>query len=275
MFSVQMADSPPEHNRAALADVPSGDIERARALLASVPRAPRKPSKDARRLVLAFAGPQRATFYSSLGFLLVGLLLCAVFQAHRAVGDLLLDLRSFEVPGVVDSVEVGARKRKPRPPVYCARFHSEDGGLVGRSCEPGGSFQPGQRVVLEHRGSQARIRGTTLSPMGQLGLFILLFPLAGGVGMLLVLRTNHRESRAARVGIPILARVTYFGDGRPARKNGPPPTELRWSFIVRGERYEGRLSLDTASEFDFLPSRDVIVVLYDPAAPVINTVYVP
>ncbi|WP_157758286.1 hypothetical protein [Cystobacter fuscus] len=275
MSSVPMADSPPEHNRAALADVPAGDIERARALLASVPRAPRKPSKEARRLVLALAGPQRVTFYSSLGFLLVGLLLCAIFQAPRAVGDLLLDQHSFEVPGVVDSVEVGSRKRKPRPPVYCARFHSEDGGLVGRSCEPGGSFQPGQRVILEHRKGLARIRGTTLTPMGRLGGLFLLFPLAGGVGLLLVLRTNHRESRAARVGIPILARVTYFGDGRPVRKKGPPPTELRWSFIVRGERYEGRLSLDYASEFDFLPSRDVIVVLYDPVAPAINTVYVP
>jgi hypothetical protein len=270
-----MDDSPPEHNRAALADVLSGDIERARALLASVPRAPRKPSKEARRLVLALAGPQRVTFYSSLGFLLVGLLLCALFQAPRALGDLLLDLHSFEVPGIVDSVEVGRHKRKP-PPVYCARFHSEDGGLVGRSCEPGGSFHPGQRVILERRGGQqARIRGTTLTPMGRLAWFVLLFPLAGGVGLLLVLWTNHRESRAARVGIPILARVTYFGDGRPVRKEGPPPTELRWSFIVRGEQYEGRFSLDYASEFDFLPSRDVIVVLYDPAAPAINTVYVP
>ena len=47
------------------------------------------------------------------------------------------------------------------------------------------------------------------------------------------------------------------------------------SFIARGERYEGLLSLDSANEFDFLPSRDVIVVLYDPAAPRTNTVYVP
>ena len=275
MSSVPLSTPPPESNRAAFEDVPSSELERARALLASVPRAPRKPSNEARRLVLALAGPQRVTFYSSLGFLLVGLLLCAIFQAPRAVGDLLLDIQSFEVPGVVDSVEVGRRRRKPRPPVYCARFHSEDGGLVGRSCEPGGSFQPGERVVLESRGGQARIRGTTLTPVGRLGALLLLFPLAGAVGLLLVLWANHRESRAARVGIPILARVTYFGDGRPVSKKGPPPTELRWSFIVRGERYEGRLALDHASEFDFLPSRDVIVVLYDPAAPGINTVYVP
>ncbi|WP_147443733.1 hypothetical protein [Corallococcus sicarius] len=275
MSSLPLSEPPPESNRAAFADVLSDDLERARALLASVPRAPRAPSKEARRLVLAFAGPQRVMLYASLFALLAGGLVCALFQSPRAVGDLLLDLRSFEVPGVVDSVEVGMRKRRPRPPVYCARFHSEDGTLVGRSCEPGGSFQPGQRVVLESRGAQARIRGTTLTPMGRMGGLVLLFPLAGAVGLLHVVWTNHRESRAARVGIPILARVTYFGDGKPVRKKGPPPTELRWSFIARGERYEGRLSLDTASEFDFLPSRDVIVVLYDPAAPGINTVYVP
>ena len=275
MSLLPLSDPPPESNRAAFEDVLSDDLARARALLASVPRAPRVPSKGARRLVLAFAGPQRVVLYSSLFFLLAGGLMCAFFQSPRALGDLLLDLNSFEVPGVVDSVEVGMRKRSPRPPVYCARFHSEDGARVGRSCEPGGSFQPGQRVVLEWRVGLARIRGTTLIPMGRVGGLALLFPLAGAVGLLLVVRTNHRESRAARVGIPILARVTYFGDGKPVSKKGPPPTELRWSFIARGERYEGHLSLDSAYEFDFLPSRDVIVVLYDPAAPGINTVYVP
>lgn len=275
MASLPLSDPPPESNRAAFSDVLSDDLERARALLASVPRAPRVPSKEARRLVLAFAGPQRVALYTSLVFLIFGGLLCTYFQSHRAVGDLLLDQRSFEVPGVVDSVEVGMRKRRPHPPVYCARFHSEDGALVGRSCEAGGSFQPGQRVVLETRGGQSRIRGTTLIPMGRMGGLMLLFPLVSAVGLLRVLWTNHRESRAARVGIPILARVTYFGDGKPVNKKAPPPTELRWSFIARGERYEGLLSLDHASEFDFLPSRDVIVVLYDPATPGTNTVYVP
>ncbi|NMO13537.1 hypothetical protein HPC49_00605 [Pyxidicoccus fallax] len=275
MSSLPLSDPPPETNRATFADVLPDDLERARALLASVPRAPRVPSKEARRLVLAFAGPQRYALYTSLFFLLGIGLFCAFFQSHRAVGDLLLDHHSVEVPGVVDSVEVGMRRRRSLSPVYCARFHSEDGTLVGRSCEPGGSFQPGQRVVLERRGGLARIRGTTLIPMGRWGGIALLFPLVGAVGLLLVVRTNHRESRAARVGIPILARVTYFGDGKPVNKKAPPPTELRWSFIARGERYEGRLSLDSASEFDFLPSRDVIVVLYDPAAPGINTVYVP
>ncbi|MFP2930685.1 hypothetical protein ACLESO_36900 [Pyxidicoccus sp. 3LG] len=274
MSLLPVSDPPPENNRAALADVLSDDLERARALLASVPRAPRVPSKGARRLVLAFAGPQRVVLYSYLFFLLAGGLSCAFLESHRTLGDLLLDLSSFEVPGVVDSVEVGMRSRR-HAPVYCARFHSEDGGLVGRSCERGGRFEPGQSVVLESRGSQTRIRGTTLSPIGRVGGLMLLFPLAGAVGLLLVVRANHRESRAARVGIPILARVTYFGAGKPVRKEGPPPTELRWSFIVRGERYEGLLSLDSAYDFDFLPSRDVIVVLYDPAAPAINTVYVP
>ena len=274
MSSQPLSDPTPETNRATFADVLSHDLERARAVLASVPRAPRKPSKEARRLVLAFAGPQRAMLYSCLFGLLAGGLVCALFKSHLAVGDLLLDMHSFEARGVVDSVEVGVRSRR-RAPVYCARFHSDDGALVGRSCEPGGTFQPGERVVLEWRGSQARIRGTTLIPMGRFGGLALLFPLAGAVGLLYVMRANYRESRAARVGIPILARVTYFGDGKPVKKKGPPPTELRWSFIARGERYEGILSLDTASEFDFLPSRDVIVVLYDPAAPGINTVYVP
>jgi hypothetical protein len=275
MSLLPLSDPPPENNRAAFADVPSYALEQARALLGSVPRAPRAPSKEARRLVLAFAGPQRYALYIGLFGLLFGGPLCAYFQSHRAVGDLLLDMHSVEVPGGVDSVEVGMRTRRNSPPVYCARFHSEDGTLVGRSCQQGGRFQPGQRVVLEARGSQARIRGTTLIPMGRMGGLMLWFPLAGALGLLLVVRANHRESRAARVGIATLARVTYFGDGKPVNKKAPPPTELRWSFIARGERYEGRLSLDHASDFDFLPSRDVIIVLYDPAAPGINTVYVP
>jgi len=275
MSSYPLPDAPPENNRATFADVPSEDVERARALLASVPRAPRVPSKEARRLVLAFAGPQRVMLYASLFFLVAGGLMCAFLESHLAVGDLLLDLHSFEVPGVVDSVDLATRNRKPRHPVYCARFHSEDGTVVGRSCERSGRFQPGQRVLLEQRGDQARIRGTTLNPLGRVGALPLVFPLAGALGLLFVMRANHRESRAARVGIPILARVTYFGYGKPVRKEGPPPTELRWSFIVRGERYEGLLSLDSASDFDFLPSRDVLVALYDPAAPGINTVYVP
>jgi hypothetical protein len=269
-----MAVSPPESNRAAFDDVPASDLEQARAVLAGVPRAPRVPSKEARRLVLAFAGPQRLVLLASLFFLLPGLFFSAFFEAPRSVMDLLLDMNSVEATGIVDSVEIGRRVRGGRF-VYCARFHTEDGGLRGRGCVLNGRFQPGERVAVELRGQYARIRGTTLTSLGRPGALWLLFPLIGGVGLLRVVWTNRRESRAARIGIPILARVTYFGDGKQVRKNEPPPTELRWSFIVRGERYEGHLALNYASEFDFLPSRHVIVALYDPAAPGINTVYVP
>ena len=105
-------------------------------------------------------------------------------------------------------------------------------------------------------------------------LFVLLFPILGLVLAFFAVRSNRREIRAFVHGEPARAKVVFFGADRSVQINGRNPIRLSWEFRVAESIYSGSLSSMSMLALEDLGKAEEIVVLYDPADPAVNTVWV-
>ena len=106
------------------------------------------------------------------------------------------------------------------------------------------------------------------------GLFVLLFPVLGLVLAFFAVRSNRREIRAFVHGEPARAKVVFFGPDRSVQINGRNPFRLAWEFRVAERIFSGSLSSMSMLALEDLGKAEEIVVLYDPADPEVNTVWV-
>ena len=120
----------------------------------------------------------------------------------------------------------------------------------------------------------ARVAGSTRSMFGYGGLFVLLFPILGLVLAFFAVRSNRREIRAFVHGEAARAKVVFFGADRSVQINGRNPIRLNWEFRVAESIYSGSLSSMSMLALEDLGKAEEIVVLYDPADPAVNTVWV-
>ena len=103
---------------------------------------------------------------------------------------------------------------------------------------------------------------------------MLLFP-AVGLGLAgAAVRSRRRAVRAFTIGQPALARVTYAGKDASTEINGRNPFKLAWEFEVDGRTYPGDLSTMEKHSLGGLETMKEVVVLYDPAEPGANTLWV-
>ncbi len=140
-----------------------------------------------------------------------------------------------------------------------------------------GELTAGSRVDVELLPSKpqwARLRGANYSTFSAWGLLTFLFPLIGLAMTTFTVLGNRREIRAHRIGVPILANVTFRGPDQSASSNGEHPHMITWEFTVRGATYQGKLSSQLEHELADLGDAKQILVLYDPKDPSINTAYV-
>ncbi|WP_156041429.1 DUF3592 domain-containing protein [Chondromyces apiculatus] len=92
--------------------------------------------------------------------------------------------------------------------------------------------------------------------------------------LLLASYGNRREEKAFREGLPAKGRVLMRGLNDGSSFHGVPPFEVVWEFEAHGVTHQGRLShVDRALVERALPG-EVVTVLYDPADPSANTVWV-
>ncbi len=121
----------------------------------------------------------------------------------------------------------------------------------------------------------SRIEGSTYASLGYFALFPLLFPALGAAMLFFTVRPNRREMRAFIHGLPVLARVTFRGQDESTSFNGRHPFMIRWEFRgPTGEVFEGSLTSMKLLELEPFGLAEQIVVLYDPADPRCNTLYV-
>ena len=246
-----------------------------------VPPAPRTPSAAARQIVFAYAGAQRAMIVLGAVFTLLGAGLTIAF-GFMVPAELLLDLTGVPAEGVVTASKLDRNTRinGHHPTDVAFRYD-----VAGRSYEASSSttdrrlegVSRGARVAIVYapaRPGLAKLQGGFLGLMGYAGLFPLLFALVGLPMALLARRSNQREIRAFTRGEPVLGRLLSFDLNRAVRINKRHPWELRWEFHVNGQRYTGSLSsMDRAVLEPY--AVEAPVVLYDPAAPAVNTLWIP
>lgn len=253
----------------ALAEVPL-DIGR-------VPPAPRRPSANAREIVFRYQGAQGVRLTIGLVFLGMGLVMSAVF-ALQLPADFALAASAATAQGVVTGVESTSTKvNGARVKEVHFRFQVGRESFESESSMLGSTPATGAKVGVEYLPAWpeiARIEGTTRSTIGYAGVFTYLFPLIGFVLALRAYLDNRREIRAFVRGTPVLARVTYSGSDTSVSVNKRHPFKLEWSFDAGGRERTGKISHMEASKLRALVRCGQVLVVYDPADPKTNTVFV-
>ncbi len=138
---------------------------------------------------------------------------------------------------------------------------------------------PGDEVPLEVASccaSWARVVQMTRSPLGYLGLPFLAGPLLGAFLLVPPLRARRRTIRAFVHGTAVPGEVVAAGRTEIQKNKGNTwAFKTAWRFrATDGREYEGSLITHADPSADGVPNAGPIVVLYEPADPRTNTVFV-
>lgn len=251
------------------------------ALLSTIPSPPREPSERARRLIFAYQGGQFVLLLVGGIFLAIGLLLSTIFCWGIPV-DLTIALDGQKLQGEVVSAEPDLSTTINGVHPTLVRFTYRAGGermagstsLMGEEVRQLVAGAPIALEVARGRPAWSRVAGGTWGFFGYWGAFTLFFPLLGGLLVGFAVRSNRREIRAFRFGSPTMARVVFAGPDRSTTVNGRHPFKLDWEFKLDEQVYGGSISSMKVLELEEFAERKELPVLFDPANPEINTLYV-
>ncbi|EYF01639.1 DUF3592 domain-containing protein [Chondromyces apiculatus] len=246
-----------------------------------VPRPPRAATPLAKQLIFSYQGSQAVLRIIGLAFMAMGGLMSVIFCWGLPV-DVALALGGRRAQGTVETTRLNTKvsingehpteiafRYEVGGKAYRAESSTLDGSIV--SAARGGGPVPVE--ILPVHPQWARVQGTSVSPFGLLGLLVLVFPVVGAGLLFHAVRSNLREIRAYRHGIPVTGLVVKRGQDTTVEVNGRHPYEVVWEFQVAQARHRGRLShMDGALLERALPGNEV-TVLYDPANPAVNTVW--
>ena len=247
-----------------------------------IPPAPREPSPRARELIFRYQGAQKAFLIVGIAFTAAGIAFAIPFN-WGVPSDLAIAAGPLARHGQVLSAQVDRSvKINGRNPTLIRFAYTVD----GRRYEGESSTLDGTLIGEARREASipiqissvnpqwARVAGSTRSMFGYGALFVLLFPILGLVLAFFAVRSNRREIRAFVHGEPARAKVVFFGADRSVQINGRNPIRLNWEFRVAESIYSGSLSSMSMLALEDLGKAEEIVVLYDPADPEVNTVWV-
>ena len=246
--------------------------------LNDVPPAPRTLSPQARALVVGYRGRQGVLLIVGGVFLAVGLILSIVFCWGLPM-DAAIHFSRRDTRGTILRVDpTPGMKLSGRRPTK-VRFQYEAGGTLWLGESNSFEIRPEQTGAIEVEYSSlnpawGRLAGETYSTYGYLGMLSLLFPILGALILYLAIRSNRREIRAFTRGFPVLARVTFRGQDHSTTINGRHPFLIRWEFKTETGVYRGSLSSLKLLDSKAFGEADQIVVLYDPADPKANSIFV-
>jgi hypothetical protein len=248
--------------------------------LKEVPPAPRTPSPEAHRLIFGYQSNQRMKII--IGGLILGIgLILAVVLCWGVPGELAITLNPRTTKGAILQAEPDRSFRIGTGKPTLVRFSYEGGGThyEGES----GSFDiaPGQTGSVQVQYSDwfpgwGRLAGGNYSAFGFWSLLVLVVPLAGWIILRRAVRSNHKEIRTFTHGRPVMARVTFRGQDHSVSIEGQHPFLMRWEFKTdSGALHHGAISSMNLLDIKAFGEAEQIVVLYDPADPRLNTIFIP
>ena len=257
------------------------DAPSAEEVLSSIPSPPRTPSDRARRLLFRYAGRQLAMLWIGGIFLALGSVFAVVF-CWGLPADLAISLSGRKVRGSVVEARLNTTVRINRRHPVRIRFAYEIDGepheASSNTLDPAlVALRPGSPVEVEVstlNPAWARLEGLTYSPFGYFTAFVLIFPVGGAIVLCYAIRSNRREIRAYTYGVPAVGRVVFAGMDTSVRINRRHPFKVGWEFRVDDRVYSGSLSSMQMTDLEMFMRAQFVPVLYDPAKPQINTIYV-
>ena len=249
--------------------------------LQDVPPAPRQPSPAAHRLIFEYRGSQALMLWIGAGLLIMGLGFTTLTCWGLPV-DLAIAVGPVRTVGTILSAETnGGLSIGGVHPTHVRYAFESSGTRWEGECDTFG-VAPGQRgsIRIEHASFSpdwSRVDGETHanSKPGYWALWILVIPGAGAVALALAVRSNRREVRAFTHGRAALARITFRGVDGSVDFNGRHPFLIRWEFRTEnGDVHEGSITSMKLLELEPYAESEELVVLYDPADPRVNTMFV-
>jgi hypothetical protein len=248
--------------------------------LDQVPPAPRRPSPLARRLVFAYQGRQAVLRVVGLVFLAAGLAIAVPLGWNLPV-DAAIAVSGARTTGILRASERARRERiLGQRPWYVVYDYAPGGVPLSVSAtvlaEPPAVGAPVEVEYATFRPRWSRVAGAPRNVFGWgWGLAPLLVVALGGWSVLSAVRSNRREVRAFVHGRPVLARVTFRGEDPTVELNRRHPWVIRWEFrSPAGENVAGSISTMSSADLAPFEGADEVVVLYDPADPRCNALYV-
>ena len=251
-------------------------------LVFEVPQAPRDPSARAKRVVLGFGAAAGIVLTVGAAFLTLGTI-PALGLCWSLPADLALLVAGNTIDGEVLSAQPDSTVSVNGIHPTRVRYAYQVGGqrLTGDTDLLGGeaaALEIGGTVKVEVarlRPAWSRAKGGTRGFFGYWGALFLLFPAIGAAMVFFVLRGHWRRGRAFRTGTPVLARVVYAGPDTSTTVNGRHPFLVTWEFVADdGAAYQGSVSNMKQAELEEFAAKQQLVVLYDPARPKANALWV-
>jgi hypothetical protein len=230
-------------------------------------------------LIFGYRGSQGVRAIIGSAFLVVGLIVATIFCWGLPM-DAAIALGSRQAQGTILSADtnlnVKANGRRPTK----VRFEYEAGGSRWEGESNTFSVQPGQTgsVAVEYAAinpAWGRLAGETYGTFGYFGLLTLIIPAIGALILAGALRSNRREIRAFTKGRPVLARVTFRGQDHSITVNHRHPFLMRWEFRAETGVFQGSITSLKLLDLKAFGEAEQVVVLYDPADPRVNTLFVP
>lgn len=225
------------HAESAPAALPSLDM---------VPSPPRRPSPRARKLLLGYQGSQGVLLSIGLIFMAMGLPMGVLFTWGLPM-DVALSVAGRTTEGVTTGCDLvrNVTVNDAHPTRTTFTYHVDGQSLTAdsSSLDPTCKVEaPVQVQYLPGAPTVARVEGTSRSFFGFFGLFTLIFPVVGAGLAYGGWRSNEREKRAYRLGVPLYARVTFQGLDHSTKVNGRHPHVVKWTFDMNGKPYTGSYS---------------------------------
>lgn len=249
-----------------------------------IPKAPRSPSAQAKKLIFAFpAGDQ-------IGLIVGGVLLLVGFPVLLLCASELTDaIRYWTDPiqqkaSITKVLEEYTEEGAPRADVLYRYQQNgqafEGGGTLASSKDKPLKVSVGGEIPIEVSSadpSRSQMPGMDLySGPIVVGLSLGL-PLSL-IGLLFVsraIRARRRRVKAYVYGTPINAKIISVGFDEKVRVGTKHPLFVSWAFEVEGQTYEGFFSSMEEAQIKPLVSSEEISVVYLPQNPKINTLYLP
>jgi hypothetical protein len=246
-----------------------------------VPPAPRAPTEAAKELVFSYAGIQKASLIVSICFVVLGCPMSTLF-AWGLPGDLALRFSTRPVKATVTDarIDTSVEVNGINPAVVSYRWEEAGKTYEGKTTftdrEPR-DFPEGAVVdaeVVPGQPEWSRLKGGTYATFGLIGMFTLIFPLAGLGLLFATVRANRRESRAFTHGIPGQGEVKLSSEDLTTSINERHPWKVAWEFDLDGQKYTGSLSHMTHALLNHFKVGSPVTVLYLRDDPKVNTLWV-
>ncbi len=219
-------------------------------LLNNIPEPPRIPTERGNELIFKYQGRQKIMLIIGIAFLITGITTSGIFRIDLTM-DIIIDISKKITTGTITykDIDYSSSKDDDNPHEITFSYYIDEHTYTGFSITYNYSllsdFLVGDSVTIEYSSlipSLARIKAIRIFMFSLWRFFILIFPIIGLILTITAVRSNNKEKKAYKYGIPAIAKIISKGYDYSTSSNGKHPYQIIWKFNESEKFYTGSLS---------------------------------